>query len=120
MPIYKSTFFPESALAHQLLGGLKGLEVGGSRAEVRGELGVGGLHLRRDGEALREVVLERSRGGLQFLQLGEHAVGEGLDARLRGDEGRRRGCLDRMRRLDRALAGYIYARSVLRSWYDRG
>lgn len=31
MPIYKSTFFPESALAHQLLDGLKGLEVGGSR-----------------------------------------------------------------------------------------
>lgn len=31
MPIYKGTFFKESALAHQLLDGLKGLEVGGSR-----------------------------------------------------------------------------------------
>lgn len=31
MPIYKGTFFRESALAHQLLDGLKGLEIGGSR-----------------------------------------------------------------------------------------
>jgi len=30
MPIYKSTYFKESALAHQLLDGLKGLEVGGA------------------------------------------------------------------------------------------
>lgn len=30
MPIYKSTYFPESALAHQLLDGMKGLEVGGA------------------------------------------------------------------------------------------
>ena len=30
MPIYKSTFFPESALAHELLDGLKGLEIGGA------------------------------------------------------------------------------------------
>jgi len=29
MPIYKSTFFQESALAHELLDGLTGLEVGG-------------------------------------------------------------------------------------------
>lgn len=31
MPIYKQLFFKESALAHQLLDGMKGLEVGGSR-----------------------------------------------------------------------------------------
>lgn len=31
MPIYKQLFFRESALAHQLLDGLKGIEVGGSR-----------------------------------------------------------------------------------------
>lgn len=31
MPIYKGTFFRESALAHQLLDGMSGLEVGGSR-----------------------------------------------------------------------------------------
>lgn len=31
MPIYKQLFFRESALAHQLLDGLTGLEVGGSR-----------------------------------------------------------------------------------------
>ena len=30
MPIYHSTFFPESALAHELLDGLKGLEIGSS------------------------------------------------------------------------------------------
>lgn len=30
MPIYKSTFFPESALAHELLDGLTGLEIGGA------------------------------------------------------------------------------------------
>ena len=30
MPIYKSKFFPESELAHKLLNGMKGLEVGGS------------------------------------------------------------------------------------------
>lgn len=30
MPIYKSKLFPESALAHQLLDGLKGLEIGSS------------------------------------------------------------------------------------------
>jgi hypothetical protein len=30
MPIYKSKYFPESKLAHELLGGLKGLEIGGS------------------------------------------------------------------------------------------
>lgn len=30
MPIHHSTFFKESALAHQLLDGLKGLEIGGS------------------------------------------------------------------------------------------
>lgn len=30
MPIYKSTYFKESALAHQLLDGKKGLEVGGA------------------------------------------------------------------------------------------
>lgn len=30
MPIHKSTFFPESALAHELLDGLTGLEVGGA------------------------------------------------------------------------------------------
>lgn len=31
MPIYKGIFFKESALAHQLLDGMKGLEIGGSR-----------------------------------------------------------------------------------------
>ena len=30
MPIYRSKYFPESALAHQLLDGLSGLEIGGS------------------------------------------------------------------------------------------
>jgi len=30
MPIYKSTYFKESALAHELLDGMKGLEVGGA------------------------------------------------------------------------------------------
>lgn len=30
MPIYKSKYFKESALAHQLLDGMKGLEIGGS------------------------------------------------------------------------------------------
>ena len=30
MPIYRSTYFKESALAHQLLDGMKGLEVGGA------------------------------------------------------------------------------------------
>ena len=30
MPIYNSTFFPESALAHELLDGLTGLEIGGA------------------------------------------------------------------------------------------
>jgi len=30
MPIYNSKFFPESALAHQLLDGLQGIEIGGA------------------------------------------------------------------------------------------
>lgn len=30
MPIYKSKYFPESSFAHQLLDGLKGVEIGGS------------------------------------------------------------------------------------------
>ena len=29
MPIYNSTYFQESALAHELLDGLSGLEIGG-------------------------------------------------------------------------------------------